>query len=96
MAVKEHYKPQGPSDYAPTEPLSAATAVCDKLDTLNQMFAIGIKPTGSKDPFALRRAANGIIRIVGEDKLSEFLQKMSTARTIRDDVKEFIMERKLK
>jgi glycyl-tRNA synthetase beta chain len=94
LAIKEHYKPQGPNDYAPTEPLSAAAAVSDKLDTLNQMFAIDIKPTGSKDPFALRRAANGIIRIVGETNLSTFLEQMKTV--IRDDVREFILERNVK
>ncbi len=92
LAIKEHYKPQGPSDYAPSEPLSAAAAVCDKLDTLNLMFSINIKPTGSKDPFALRRAANGIIRIVGEAKLNEFLN----ISIIREDVREFILERNIK
>jgi len=96
LAIKEHYKPQGPSDLIPTGAISKATAVCDKLDTLNKMFEINIKPTGSKDPFALRRAANGVIRIVGEDKISEFLNELSTAKSLRDDVKEFILERNIK
>lgn len=63
-AIKDHYKPQGPSDEVPTAPVSAAVALADKLDTLVGFWAIDEKPTGSKDPFALRRAALGVIRIV--------------------------------
>lgn len=62
-AIKDHYKPQGPSDAVPTAPVSAAVALADKLDTLVGFWAIDEKPTGSKDPFALRRAALGVIRI---------------------------------
>ncbi|MED5550909.1 MAG: glycine--tRNA ligase subunit beta [Pseudomonadota bacterium] len=63
-AIKDHYKPQGPSDEVPTAPVSAAVALADKLDTLVGFWAIDEKPTGSKDPFALRRAALGVIRIL--------------------------------
>ncbi|MCR9130827.1 MAG: glycine--tRNA ligase subunit beta [Alphaproteobacteria bacterium] len=62
-AIRDHYKPQGPSDAVPTAPVSAAVALADKLDTLVGFWAIDEKPTGSKDPFALRRAALGVIRI---------------------------------
>jgi glycyl-tRNA synthetase beta chain len=64
-AIKDHYKPQGPSDEVPTAPVSAAVALADKLDTLVGFWAIDEKPTGSKDPFALRRAALGVIRGTG-------------------------------
>tara|TARA_R110000868_G_scaffold158190_4_gene386146 strand:- start:669 stop:2870 length:2202 start_codon:yes stop_codon:yes gene_type:complete len=63
-AIKDHYKPQGPADSLPLAPVSAAVALADKFDTLVGFWAIDEKPTGSKDPFALRRAALGIIRIV--------------------------------
>ncbi|AZO16239.1 glycine--tRNA ligase subunit beta [Mesorhizobium sp. M2A.F.Ca.ET.043.05.1.1] len=66
-AAEEHYKPQGPSDRVPTDPVSVAVALADKLDTLTGFWAIDEKPTGSKDPFALRRAALGVIRIVVEN-----------------------------
>jgi glycyl-tRNA synthetase beta chain len=62
-AIKDHYKPQGPSDVVPTAPVSAAVALADKLDTLVGFWAIDEKPTGSKDPFALRRAALGQYRL---------------------------------
>lgn len=65
-AIRDHYKPQGPSDAVPTAPLSVAVALADKLDTLVGFFAIDEKPTGSKDPYALRRAALGVIRILLE------------------------------
>jgi glycyl-tRNA synthetase beta chain len=65
-AIRDHYKPQGPSDAVPTAPLSVAVALADKLDTLVGFFAIDEKPTGSKDPFALRRAALGVIRTILE------------------------------
>ena len=63
-AVRDHYRPQGPADAVPTAPLSVAVALADKLDTLVGFFAIDEKPTGSKDPYALRRAALGVIRTV--------------------------------
>ena len=62
-AIRDHYKPQGPSDSVPTDPVSIAVALADKLDTLVGFWAIDEKPTGSKDPFALRRAALGVVRI---------------------------------
>jgi glycyl-tRNA synthetase beta chain len=66
-AVRDHYKPQGPGDTVPTAPLTVAVALADKLDTLVGFFVIDEKPTGSKDPFALRRAALGVIRLVLEN-----------------------------
>ncbi len=63
-AIRDHYRPQGPSDAVPTAPVSVAVALADKLDTLIGFFAIDEKPTGSRDPFALRRAALGVIRLV--------------------------------
>jgi len=63
-AIEEHYRPQGPSDRVPTEPVSVAVALADKLDTLVGFWAIDEKPTGSKDPFALRRAALGVVSIL--------------------------------
>lgn len=63
-ALEEHYKPQGPSDFVPKNPVAVAVALADKLDTLIGFWAIDEKPTGSKDPFALRRAALGVIRLV--------------------------------
>ena len=69
QAVAEHYSPQGPSDGCPSAPLAVAVALADKLDTLAGFFAIGQKPTGSRDPFALRRAALGVIRLILENKV---------------------------
>jgi len=66
-AIEEHYKPQGPSDRVPTDSVSIAVALADKLDTLVGFWAIDEKPTGSKDPYALRRAALGVARIVVEN-----------------------------
>jgi glycyl-tRNA synthetase beta chain len=68
-ACEEHYKPLGPSDRVPSNPVSVAVALADKIDTLVGFWAIGEKPTGSKDPYALRRAALGTIRIVLEARL---------------------------
>ncbi|MEX2372434.1 MAG: glycine--tRNA ligase subunit beta, partial [Dehalococcoidia bacterium] len=66
-AIEEHYKPLGPTDVVPTDPVSIAVALADKLDMLVGFWAIDEKPTGSKDPYALRRAALGVIRIVVEN-----------------------------
>ena len=63
-ASEEHYKPQGPNDRVPTDPVSVAVALADKIDTLVGFWAIDEKPTGSKDPYALRRAALGVIRLI--------------------------------
>ena len=68
-AIAEHYAPLGPSDRCPTAPVSVAVALADKIDTLCQFWKIGEKPTGSKDPFALRRAALGVIRLIIESGL---------------------------
>ncbi|WP_108484668.1 glycine--tRNA ligase subunit beta [Oceaniglobus ichthyenteri] len=67
--AQEHYAPLGPSDQVPTAPLSVAVALADKLDILAGFWAIDEKPTGSKDPFALRRAALGVIRLILHNKL---------------------------
>jgi glycyl-tRNA synthetase beta chain len=64
LAARDHYSPLGPTDTVPTEPTSVAVALADKLDTLTGFWAIDEKPTGSKDPFALRRAALGVIRLI--------------------------------
>jgi glycyl-tRNA synthetase beta chain len=63
-AIRQHYKPQGPGDDVPVEAIAATVALADKLDTLVSFFAIDEKPTGSRDPYALRRAALGVIRIL--------------------------------
>jgi glycyl-tRNA synthetase beta chain len=68
-ASEEHYKPQGPNDRVPTDPVSIAVALADKIDTLVGFWAIDEKPTGSKDPYALRRAALGVIRLIVENAL---------------------------
>jgi glycyl-tRNA synthetase beta chain len=68
-AIRDHYKPVGQGDEVPTAPVTVAVSLADKLDTLRSFFAIDEKPTGSKDPFALRRAALGIIRIITENGL---------------------------
>ena len=68
-AIEEHYKPQGPGDRVPTDPVSVSVALADKIDTLAGFWAINEKPTGSKDPYALRRAALGVIRLVLENDL---------------------------
>lgn len=78
-AIADHYAPQGPSDRCPTAPVSVAVALADKLDTLVGFFAIDEKPTGSRDPFALRRAALGIIRLVVENGVR--LDLVQAART---------------
>jgi glycyl-tRNA synthetase beta chain len=68
-ASEEHYKPQGPNDRVPTDPVSVAVALADKIDTLVGFWAIDEKPTGSKDPYALRRAALGVIRLIADNAL---------------------------
>ena len=69
QAVRDHYKPQGPNDSVPAAPVTVAVALADKLDSLVGFFAIGEAPTGSRDPFALRRAALGVIRILFDNGL---------------------------
>ncbi|RIJ25928.1 glycine--tRNA ligase subunit beta [Henriciella barbarensis] len=82
-AIGDHYKPQGPSDAVPTEPVAIAVALADKLDTLVGFWAIDEKPTGSKDPFALRRAALGVVRIILENEVRlKMLDELAVPRTI--------------
>ena len=78
-AIADHYKPAGQSDEVPTGPVSIAVALAEKLDTLVGFFGIDEKPTGSRDPFALRRAALGIIRIVLENNLGLSINKLLAA-----------------
>tara|TARA_R110000868_G_scaffold11981_44_gene58233 strand:+ start:3526 stop:5682 length:2157 start_codon:yes stop_codon:yes gene_type:complete len=68
-ACEDHYRPQGPGDSVPIDPVSVAVGLADKLDTLSGFWLIDEKPTGSKDPYALRRAALGVIRLILESKL---------------------------
>jgi len=68
-ACEDHYRPKGPDDLVPADPVAIAVALADKIDTLVCFWAIGEKPTGSKDPYALRRAALGVIRIIIENEL---------------------------
>ncbi|MBW3096965.1 glycine--tRNA ligase subunit beta [Pseudohoeflea coraliihabitans] len=82
-AIEEHYKPQGPSDAVPSDPVAIAVALADKLDTLVGFWAIDEKPTGSKDPYALRRAALGVIRILVENRVSVRLRRLLAAAADR-------------
>ena len=81
-AIAEHYSPLGPNDTCPTNPVSVCVALADKIDTLAGFFAIDEKPTGSKDPYALRRAALGVIRLVLENSIRLSLVK-SVAKAVR-------------
>jgi len=98
-ACEAHYSPLGPSDDVPSEPISVAVALADKIDTLTGFWAIDEKPTGSKDPFALRRAALGVIRLVLENgvrvSVSEWLVEsaLSLEKQIREPMqRELIAE----
>lgn len=75
-AVADHYAPLGPSDRCPAAPVSVVVSLADKIDTLVGFFGVGEKPTGSKDPFALRRAALGVIRVIMENGLRLPLRKI--------------------
>ena len=77
-ASEDHYKPQGPADRVPSDPVSIAVALADKIDTLVGFWAIDEKPTGSKDPFALRRAALGMIRLLLENGLRIRVAEIAT------------------
>ena len=81
-AIEDHYKPQGPSDRVPDDKVAITVALADKLDTLVGFWAINEKPTGSKDPYALRRAALGIVRILLERKVRLPLYKTLIAANI--------------
>jgi glycyl-tRNA synthetase beta chain len=80
VACEDHYKPIGPSDRVPTDPVSVAVALADKIDTLVGFWAIDEKPTGSKDPYALRRAALGVIRLILDNDL-----RLSLWKLLRDE-----------
>ncbi|MFO1097763.1 MAG: glycine--tRNA ligase subunit beta [Xanthobacteraceae bacterium] len=88
-ACEEHYKPLGPNDRVPADPVSVAVALADKIDTLVGFWAIDEKPTGSKDPYALRRAALGVIRIILENgfrlsivKVGEIARSQAPSRRV--------------
>ena len=93
-AIRDHYRPQGPSEQAPVAPASVAVALADKIDTILAFFSIGEKPTGSRDPFALRRAALGVIRIVLENGLRLPLGEMMSASDFpTEGVRDFFGDR---
>jgi glycyl-tRNA synthetase beta chain len=83
LAARDHYSPLGPSDAVPTEPVSIAVALADKIDTLTGFWAIDEKPTGSKDPFALRRAALGVIRLILSSDLRLHLDRLFDVQILR-------------
>jgi glycyl-tRNA synthetase beta chain len=83
-AIGDHYAPAGPNDRCPSAPVSIAVALADKLEALVSFWSIGEKPTGSRDPYALRRAALGVIRIVVENKLRLPLRKFFAAGDLMD------------
>ena len=85
-AVEEHYKPLGPSDRVPSDPVSVAVALADKLDTLTGFRSIDEKPTGSKDPYALRRAALGVIKIVLENGLNFSIDRPNDVQLLRHQI----------
>jgi len=89
-AIRDHYKPLGPSDAVPTSLVSIAVALADKLDTLTGFFAIGERPTGSGDPYALRRAALGVIRIALERNIRLALRDI---RNFSDELLSFFADR---
>ena len=107
-AIAEHYSPVGPNDTCPSAPVSVAVALADKIDSLVGFFAIDEKPTDSKDPFALRRAALGIIRLILQNKLSlplrpvfaealglyaSVLQGVRESEAVADDLMDFFADR---
>ncbi|MEM8726896.1 MAG: glycine--tRNA ligase subunit beta, partial [Pseudomonadota bacterium] len=98
-AIRDHYKPVGPSDEVPTAPTTVAVSLADKLDNLLSFFKIDILPTGSKDPFALRRAALGYIRLVQENGLKLSLDTVVHAwdghphATLPGKISEFLLDR---
>ncbi|MBL0942412.1 MAG: glycine--tRNA ligase subunit beta [Alphaproteobacteria bacterium] len=88
FAIQDHYRPRGPQDALPSSLLGQVIALADKLDTLVGFFAIGIKPTGSKDPFALRRAALGCIRLLENFSEVKLPHIMNTAYEMYDHLLE--------
>jgi glycyl-tRNA synthetase beta chain len=95
-AIRDHYKPVGQGDDVPTAPVTVAVSLADKLDTLAQFFAAGMPPTGSKDPFALRRAAIGFLSLLLQNDLRCSLKDMliaSEAGASFDTLEEFLIDR---
>jgi glycyl-tRNA synthetase beta chain len=94
-AIRDHYKPQGPNDSVPTEPVAIAVALADKLDTLVGFWAIDEKPTGSKDPYALRRAALGVIRtiLLSQAKIPLLRLFEESARDVADHIRDSELDR---
>ena len=105
-AIEDHYRPAGPADRIPTAPVTLAVALADKLDTLVGFWAIDEKPTGSKDPYALRRAALGVIRLVLENGIRLSIGRIAAAElegrfaglsergpALRDDLLAFFHDR---
>ncbi len=98
-SIRDHYKPVGPDDAIPETTLAALVAIADKITTVVAMFSIGEKPTSSKDPYALRRAAIGIIRIIMEKQLTINLNALITAAAnnaqepVIQEIKQFFLER---
>ena len=91
-AARDHWRPKGESDSVPSEPVSVAVALADKLDTLTGFWAIDEKPTGSKDPFALRRAALGVIRLVLGNGVRLLLIDKMSIRTVAPALSEVLRE----
>ncbi len=87
-AIRDHYAPLGPNDRCPTAPVSVAVALADKIDTLAGFWSIGEKPTGSKDPFALRRAALGVIRLVIENQLRLPLRRVFAKSLLKHGIED--------
>jgi glycyl-tRNA synthetase beta chain len=96
-AVRDHYLPKGATDSVPRAPESMAVALADKIDQLVSFFAIGERPTGSGDPYALRRAALGVIRIIRENglrlRLREIMARVAPRPEVAGEVMEFVAER---
>ena len=96
-AIADHYKPMGQGDRVPTDKVSAAVALAEKIDTLVAFFAIDEKPTGSRDPFALRRAALGVIRLIVENglrvKLGSLLMTAGATKSVADELLSFFNDR---
>ena len=95
-AIRDHYLPVGSNDVVPKQPLSIVLALSDKIDYLTSLWQIGIKPTGNKDPFALRRTSLGIIRIILENKLDvdlDYLIDLTKVNFDMSDLQLFLKER---
>jgi glycyl-tRNA synthetase beta chain len=87
-AIRDHYKPVGQGDDVPTDPVTVAVALADKLDSITQFFGVDLKPSGSKDPFALRRSALGVLAILLDNGL-----RFPLLRSVSQDVLDFFADR---